>query len=98
MLALVPAGLSNHEIANTLFLSINSGKPCIRSTYRKMDVATRSQAVLWAIQHGFPAPELPHSVTDIEAAGHQPWFGPLCMPRVATEPQPRGIGDPSRTC
>ena len=68
VLGLVTAGLSNQEIADTLFLSINSVKTYIRSTYRKMGVATRSQAVLWAIQHGFPAPELPHSVTDIEAA------------------------------
>ena len=51
MLALVTQGLSNQEIAETLYLSINSVKTYIRSTYRKMGVATRSQAVLWAIQH-----------------------------------------------
>ena len=68
MLGLVTAGLSNQEIANTLFLSINSVKTYIRGTYRKMGVATRSQAVVWAIQHGFPAPEPPRSVTNNEAA------------------------------
>ena len=36
VLALVTAGLSNQEIANTLFLSINSVKTYIRSTYRKI--------------------------------------------------------------
>jgi DNA-binding NarL/FixJ family response regulator len=61
VLGLVAAGLSNHEIADSLFLSINSVKTYIRSAYRKMGVATRSQAVLWAIQHGFPNPEVPHS-------------------------------------
>ena len=66
MLALVTQGLSNQEIAETLYLSINSVKTYIRSTYRKMGVATGPQAVLWAIQHGFPAPELPDSPTDIE--------------------------------
>ena len=66
VLALVTQGLSNQEITETLYLSINSVKTYIRSTYRKMGVATRSQAVLWAIQHGFPAPELPDSPTDIE--------------------------------
>ena len=70
VLGLVTAGLSNQDIANTLFLSINSVKTYIRSTYRKMGVATRPQAVLWAIQHGFPTHELPPpSPTDIEPAG-----------------------------
>jgi len=66
VLALVTQGLSNQEIAETLYLSINSVKTYIRSSYRKMGVATRSQAVLWAIQHGFPAPAIPDSPTDIE--------------------------------
>ena len=70
VLGLVTAGLSNQEIANTLYLSINSVKTYIRSTYRKMGVATRSQAVLWAIQHGFPTPKLSPSPTDIHGPGH----------------------------
>jgi len=70
VLGLVTAGLSNQEIASTLYLSINSVKTYIRSTYRKMGVATRSQAVLWAIQHGFPAPELSPSPTDVHGPGH----------------------------
>ena len=70
VLGLVAAGLSNHEIASTLFLSINSVKSYIRSSYRKMGVATRSQAVLWAMQHGFPTPQLPLSATHVEGAGH----------------------------
>ena len=71
VLGLVTGGLSNQEIANTLFLSINSVKTYIRSTYRKMGVATRSQAVLWAIQHGFPTPELPPpSPTHIQGDRH----------------------------
>jgi DNA-binding NarL/FixJ family response regulator len=66
VLGLVTEGLTNQEITSTLFLSINSVKTYIRSTYRKLGVATRSQAVLWALQHGFPTPDLPHSATDIE--------------------------------
>jgi DNA-binding NarL/FixJ family response regulator len=66
VLELVSQGLSNQEIAESLFLSINSVKTYIRSTYRKMGVATRPQAVLWAIQHGFPAPDVPDSPTDLE--------------------------------
>ena len=71
VLALVTVGLSNQEIANTLSLSINSVKTYIRNTYRKMGVATRPQAVLWAVQHGFPTRELPPpSPTHIQGDRH----------------------------
>ena len=69
VLELVTQGLSNQEIAATLFLSINSVKTYIRSTYRKIGVATRPLAVVWAIQHGFPAPDIPDSPTDIDGNG-----------------------------
>lgn len=49
----ISAGLSNADIAAELFLSINSIKTYIRSAYRKIDVVTRPQAVIWGIQHGF---------------------------------------------
>jgi len=51
ILDLIKAGLSNQQIADTLFLSINSVKTYIRSAYRKIGVRTRSQAVLWGCQH-----------------------------------------------
>ena len=66
VLALVTQGLSNQEIADTLYLSINSVKTYIRSTYRKVGVATRSQAVVWAVQHGFPSPHTPDSPRDMD--------------------------------
>ena len=40
-------------MAATTFLSINSVKSYIRSTYRKIGVNSRTQAVLWGIEHGF---------------------------------------------
>ena len=49
-------GLSNHEIADELYLSINSVKTYIRSAYRKAGVTTRAQAVSWCVRKGFPAP------------------------------------------
>jgi len=55
VLRLIAQGVTNHDIAATLFLSINSVKTYIRSTYRKIGVANRAQAVGWALQHGFPA-------------------------------------------
>ena len=53
VLALVAEGLANDEVAERLFLSINSVKSYIRTAYRKIGVATRSQAVGWALEHGF---------------------------------------------
>jgi DNA-binding NarL/FixJ family response regulator len=57
VVALIARGLSNKDIAERSFLSINSVKTYIRTAYRKMGVATRPQAVLWALRHGFD-PEL----------------------------------------
>jgi DNA-binding NarL/FixJ family response regulator len=53
IIALITQGLSNQEIAERSYLSINSVKTYIRTAYRKMGVERRSQAVLWGVQHGF---------------------------------------------
>jgi DNA-binding NarL/FixJ family response regulator len=53
VLALITAGYSNDQIASELYLSINTVKTVIRSTYARLDVRTRAQAVAWAIEHGY---------------------------------------------
>ncbi|MCU1346547.1 MAG: LuxR family transcriptional regulator [Acidimicrobiia bacterium] len=53
ILALITQGKSNLEVASLTFLSKNSVKSYIRSTYRKIGVQSRTQAVLWGIEHGF---------------------------------------------
>jgi NarL family two-component system response regulator LiaR len=53
MLQMITEGLSNDEIARSLFLSINSVKTYIRAAYRKIGVTRRPQAVLWGVHHGF---------------------------------------------
>jgi len=53
ILALITQGKSNAEVAATTFLSMNSVKSYIRSAYRKIGVTSRTQAVLWGIEHGF---------------------------------------------
>jgi two-component system, NarL family, response regulator LiaR len=53
VLAFITQGLSNQEIAANLYLSINSVKSYIRTAYRKLGVASRSQAVRWGMEHGF---------------------------------------------
>ncbi|MGZ4447240.1 MAG: response regulator transcription factor [Nocardioides sp.] len=53
VLALITQGLSNQEIAQRSYLSINSVKTYIRTAYRKIGVERRAQAVVWGMQHGF---------------------------------------------
>ncbi|MDO9496090.1 MAG: response regulator transcription factor [Nocardioides sp.] len=57
VLGLITQGLTNVEIAERLYLSINSVKTYVRSAYRRIEVTTRSQAVAWCIQHGFAPPD-----------------------------------------
>jgi DNA-binding NarL/FixJ family response regulator len=60
IVALITQGLSNQEIAERSYLSINSVKTYIRTAYRKMGVERRAQAVLWGIKHGFEPDEIRH--------------------------------------
>ena len=53
ILMLICRGLSNQEVAGTLYLSINSVKTYIRTAYRKIGAESRSQAVIWGLDHGF---------------------------------------------
>lgn len=52
VVALIAEGLTNQEIAERMYVSINSVKTYIRSAYRKMGVSSRSQAVVWGLRHG----------------------------------------------
>lgn len=53
ILALITQGKSNADVAALTYLSPNTVKSYIRSVYRKIDVASRTQAVLWGVAHGF---------------------------------------------
>jgi DNA-binding NarL/FixJ family response regulator len=53
ILALITQGKSNAEVAALTFLSPNTVKSYIRTIYRKIGVASRTQAVLWGVGHGF---------------------------------------------
>jgi DNA-binding NarL/FixJ family response regulator len=67
VLALITQGLSNQEIAERSYLSINSVKTYIRTAYRKIGVTRRAQAVGWGMKHGFE----PDRVRVIETATEQ---------------------------
>jgi DNA-binding NarL/FixJ family response regulator len=53
ILALITQGKSNAEVAALTYLSPNTVKSYIRTIYRKIDVASRTQAVLWGVRNGF---------------------------------------------
>jgi DNA-binding NarL/FixJ family response regulator len=53
ILALIAQGKSNADVARITYLSPNTIKSYIRTVYRKINVASRTQAVLWGVQHGF---------------------------------------------
>jgi DNA-binding NarL/FixJ family response regulator len=55
VLTKITQGLSNQEIAEQSYLSINSVKTYIRSAYRRIGVTSRAQAVVWCVQNGFPS-------------------------------------------
>ncbi len=55
VLALICEGLSNQEVADRLFVSVNSVKTYIRQVYAKTGVTRRTQAVAWAHRHGWLA-------------------------------------------
>jgi DNA-binding NarL/FixJ family response regulator len=53
ILALITQGKSNADVAKLTYLSPNTVKSYIRTIYRKIDVGSRTQAVLWGVKHGF---------------------------------------------
>jgi DNA-binding NarL/FixJ family response regulator len=53
ILALITQGKNNAEIAGLTYLSPNTVKSYIRGLYRKIDVESRTQAVLWGVRNGF---------------------------------------------
>jgi len=53
VLELICHGMSNLEIAEQLFVSVNSVKTYVRQVYQKIGVSRRAQAVAWGLAHGF---------------------------------------------
>jgi DNA-binding CsgD family transcriptional regulator len=62
ILALITQGKSNADVATLTYLSPNTVKSYIRTIYRKIDVGSRTQAVLWGVKprlHPRPPPDRP---------------------------------------
>ncbi|WP_209020757.1 response regulator transcription factor [Nocardioides sp. 1609] len=63
VLTAIASGRSNEDIAKHLYLGINTVKTYIRTSYRKIGVTTRPNAILWALGHGL-GPDGVHSARD----------------------------------
>lgn len=53
VLGLLAQGMTNKDIAQTLFLSVRTIEAHLRNIYGKLSIASRTEAVLWAVQHGY---------------------------------------------
>ncbi len=52
VLDLIAAGITNLQVAERLYLSVNSIKGYVKAGYKKIGATRRSQAVLWGVEHG----------------------------------------------
>ncbi|MDX1614854.1 MAG: response regulator transcription factor [Candidatus Promineifilaceae bacterium] len=56
VLQLLAGGLSNQAIARSLYVSTRTVEAHLRNVYGKLAVSSRTEAVLWAVRHGFAPP------------------------------------------
>ena len=53
VLRLLANGLTNKDIAQTLILSVRTVEAHLRNIFAKIDVRSRTEAALWAVNHGY---------------------------------------------
>jgi DNA-binding NarL/FixJ family response regulator len=56
VLALVAQGASNKEIARSLFITERTARTHVSNILGKLGLASRTQAALWAVDHGMAPP------------------------------------------
>lgn len=57
VLSLLAKGFTNKDIAQTLILSVRTVEAHLHNIYSKLEVASRTEAALWAVNHGYGSPE-----------------------------------------
>jgi DNA-binding NarL/FixJ family response regulator len=59
VVALIAGGRTNQQIAEECHVTLNTVKTYIRTAYQKMGVFSRTQAVVWSLNHGLELPAGP---------------------------------------
>ncbi|MFQ5596174.1 MAG: DNA-binding response regulator [Anaerolineae bacterium] len=57
VLRLLAHGLTNKDIAQTLFISVRTVEAHLRNIYGKLGARSRTEAALWAVKHGYSLKE-----------------------------------------
>jgi DNA-binding CsgD family transcriptional regulator/outer membrane protein assembly factor BamB len=90
ILRLVATGLSNQQIANSLGVSVNTVKVHLRNVFGKIDVASRTEATMYAVRTGIvtvDTPQRPAAIdTDVEGPAQHITF--VVEPYVPAPSQP----------
>ncbi|MCK5313588.1 MAG: response regulator transcription factor, partial [Anaerolineales bacterium] len=87
ILQLVATGASNKEIAQQLYISSNTVKVHLRNIFTKIDVTSRTEAAMFAVQHGYvdTPPRIGEEgepVVDHEEEGAKTGYKPRIRPLV----------------
>ena len=84
MLRLLPTQLSTREIGRELYVSVNTVRSQVQAVYRKLEVATRTEAIAGARQLGLLPPGRP--LTPSRTAAAQAVEGALLVADQGADP------------
>lgn len=84
---LVSRGLSNKEVANQLFVTEKTVKFHLTNIYKKMNVKSRAQLIVWCLPHlGFVEAENRSEITNSAQVVHAAQQAPRPMEAAQTIP------------